>query len=88
MSDTIEIEEEGLLDTSRVKRDPEAHDEVIADDEKVFIPAAGVSAESLMQALRQKHTEDKYPGFSIIFRVVKNRVMVIIDEKTLPAQVS
>lgn len=84
MSNTIELEEEGLLDTSRVQGDSETDGEAIADDEKVFIPAAGVSAKSLMEALRQKHTEDKYPGFSIIFRVVKNRVIVIIDEKTLP----
>ena len=69
MSDTIELEEEGLLDTSII---PEGSEDAgkIVDDERVFRAAGGVSASQLAKALYKKHAPEKYPGFSILFYAI------------------
>ena len=51
----------------------------IVDDGRVFVPAGGVTAEALAEALRAQHTADKYPHHHVDFRVVKDRVEAVIS---------
>lgn len=74
-----------MLDTSIITGDLETAPGTIADDERIFVPAAGISPEELAEALREEHTPEKYPGFDILFRVVGRRVMAIIKKKTAQA---
>lgn len=69
MSESIDLEEEGLLDTSTI---PEGQEDAgkIVDDERVFRAAGGVSAGELAKALYKKHAPEKYPGFSILFYAI------------------
>lgn len=79
MPETIEIEEEGLLDTSTI---PEGSEDAgnIVDNGRVFVPASGIKANDLAQALYLKHTADKYPGYVVSFFTdhTRNRVEAII----------
>ena len=85
MSDSINTQEHGLLDTSIITGDLETAPGTIADDERIFVPAAGIKSEELAEALREEHTPEEYPGFDILFQVVGKRVMSTIKEKTTQA---
>lgn len=79
MSETNEIEEEGLLDTSTI---PEGREDAgnIVDHGRVFVPASGIKANDLAQTLYLKHTADKYPGYAVSFFTdhTRNRVKATI----------
>lgn len=79
MSETTEIEEDGLLDTSILPAGSEDAWE-IADHGRVFVPASGIEANDLAQALYLKHTPEKYPGYTVSFFTdhTRNRVEAII----------
>ncbi len=83
MAESVIPEQEFLLDTSRIEGEVDQHDigGVINDHERTFVPAGGIKPEDLAQALRIEHPESKYPGFSVIFEVVKERVVVSITPK-------